>query len=57
MNPELLAAIVAIVALLGQALNVVLFLRIRVAQLESEKRVLEKVDEKYVLKEVYRAHA
>lgn len=56
MNPELLAAIVAVVALAGQALNALLFLKIRVSQLEGEKRVLDEVDKKYVRKEVCSFH-
>lgn len=51
MNAEAVAAIVAVVAVVGQALNVFLFLRIRVAQLEGEKRVLDEVEAKYVRKD------
>jgi len=51
MSAESVAAIVGVVALIGQACNVFLFLRIRVAQLEGEKRVLDEVEKKYVRKD------
>jgi hypothetical protein len=44
-------AVVAIIVAVGEALNFFLFLRIRVSQLESEKRVLDEVDLKYVRKD------
>ena len=52
MKPEVWLAIFAGITLVSQGANVVLFLRIRVAQLEGEQRVLDKVDDK--LKEYVR---
>jgi hypothetical protein len=51
MKPEQLAVVLGIVVAIAEALNVYLFLRIRVSQLEGEKRVLDEVDEKYVRKD------
>jgi len=47
MNPELLTGVIAALALLGQGANLYLFLRIRVAQLETERRILDKVREDF----------
>ena len=40
------------VGLVGQLITLAVCLRIRVAQLESEKKVLDEVEEKYVRKEM-----
>lgn len=50
MKPETLAIVVTVALAAVEALHFVLFLRIRVGQLESEKRVLDEVDRKYVRK-------
>jgi len=51
MKPDLVTAIIAGVVALAEALNVFLFLRIRVAQLEGQKRILDEVESKYVRKD------
>ncbi len=53
MKPEYLTAGVAIVVAASQAANVYMFLKIRVAQLESEKRVLDQVEKQYVKRETF----
>jgi hypothetical protein len=40
-------------AILGQLINLVLNLQLRNAILESERRILEKADERYVHKDVF----
>lgn len=51
MKPDLVVAIIAGLVAVAEALNVYLFLRIRVAQLEGEQRILKQVDETYVRKD------
>jgi hypothetical protein len=51
MKPELLGGIVAAIVAVAQLANVFMFYKIRVAQLESEKRVLDEVEQKYVRKD------
>lgn len=46
MNPQLLSAIFAGMALGGQIMNYILNLKIRQGQLESENRIMAKVEEK-----------
>lgn len=48
MKPELLGVILGAIVAVCQFANLYLFSRIRIAQLESEKRVLDEVDAKYV---------
>lgn len=49
------AAIMAALAVGGQAANLVLNLKLRAGQLESEKRVLDEVAKVYMREDVYRA--
>ena len=55
MTPSHIAIAVSILALIGQGLNVYLFLRIRVAILESETKTEHWVDEEFVRKETCQA--
>lgn len=52
MNDGLIAVVVALGGAAAQVLNVWLNLRLRAALLEAEQRILERVDEIYVRKDV-----
>lgn len=49
---SIIAVVIAGLGLIGQVINYVLALKIRNAILESEKGILEKVDDKYVDKAI-----
>jgi len=50
MNPEWALVIMAAVTVVSHGINVMLYLRIRLGQLESERRVLREVERLYVPK-------
>ncbi len=52
---QLLAIIFGVAAALGQLINILLNLRIRAAQLETEKRIMNQVENTYVRKDVFGA--
>jgi hypothetical protein len=54
-SPQVVTALFAGMALLGQLVNVWLNLRIRTGQLEMRQDILEEVDRTYMRKDVYAA--
>lgn len=55
MNAEFVAVGLGIVATVGQVMNYLLHLKLKAAILESEQKTLEKVEERYVRKDTFRA--
>ena len=52
MSPQAWTAVFAGLALLGQVTNLILFLKIQVAQLQTEQKIMEKADCKFAAEEV-----